>query len=88
MLAQHRQFVSRERPTPAFLVVEQTGHNHLNNLCLRIVDGPRRIKGPDKNDQPPRFYELYSRIMATARKAALLTIAINVVLEGYGGLED
>jgi hypothetical protein len=41
MLAQHRQFVARKRPTPAVFVVEHPGHNHLNDLCLRIIDRPR-----------------------------------------------
>src|SRR3981189_3080804 len=37
MLAQHRQFVARKRPTPAVFVVEHPGHNHLNDLCLCIT---------------------------------------------------
>ncbi len=49
MLAQHRQFVARKRPTPAVFVVEHPGHNHLNDLCLRIIDRPRCVKVPTRN---------------------------------------
>src|ERR1700682_2632783 len=49
MLAQHRQFVARKRPTPAVFVVEHAGHNHLNDLCLRIIDRPRCVRVPTRN---------------------------------------